>query len=271
MTSFSERHGYKPDRSRAYQFEKMDERLKNAVWNFLWARHFDNQNNNYSESFLGNVWTDVVGGRYDNLFYMGNFNSVTAKKKIREWYFNASWYEVYDVLEYVLSKSPYAHEKDDANAILRREGAAYTFIDGVIAPITNDEELAEVEDALQHTGQFDAASQHIKQAVEHLGDRGNPDPRNVIKESISAVESAIKVASGNPNADIEKGLKKLGLHSQLEQAWKNMYNWTSDEGGVRHGKEEISQVGLAEARYMVVASSAFVNYLISKSSETGSI
>ena len=48
-----------------------------------------------------------------------------------------------------------------------------------------------------------------------------------------------------------------------------MYNWTSDEGGVRHGKEEISQVGLPEARYMVVASSAFVNYLIAKDAEQG--
>ena len=47
-----------------------------------------------------------------------------------------------------------------------------------------------------------------------------------------------------------------------------MYNWTSDEGGVRHGKEEISQVGLPEARYMVVACSAFVNYLVSKDSES---
>ena len=109
----------------------------------------------------------------------------------------------------------------------------------------------------------------FKQAVDHLSDRGNPDARNVIKESISAVESAVKVASEDPKADIEKGSKELGLHSQLEQAWKNMYNWTSDEGGVRHGKEEISQVGLPEARYMVVASSAFVNYLIAKHAERG--
>ena len=49
-----------------------------------------------------------------------------------------------------------------------------------------------------------------------------------------------------------------------------MYNWTSDEDGVRHGIKEAPQVGLPEARYMVVACSAFVNYLVANSSEGNS-
>ena len=167
-------------------------------------------------------------------------------------------------MEYVLIKSPYEHEKSDANAILRREGAAYRFIGGAIVPITNDDELAEVEDALQHTGPFDVASQHIRQAVTLLRDRENLDARNAIKESISAVESAIGAASGDPKLGVVKGIRNLGMHSQLEQAWINMYNWTSDEDGIRHGAKETPQVGLAEARYMVVACSAFVNYLVAR-------
>ena len=44
-----------------------------------------------------------------------------------------------------------------------------------------------------------------------------------------------------------------------------MYNWTSDEDGVRHAIKGAPQVGLSEASYMVVACSAFVNYLVVKS------
>ena len=108
-----------------------------------------------------------------------------------------------------------------ANAILSREGAAYRFIGGVIAPITNEEELAEVEDALQRTGPFDVASQHIKQAVDHLSDRSNPDARNVIKEAISAVESAVKVRFRRPKGRHRERAKEtrfaLSIGARLEE------------------------------------------------------
>ena len=267
MTSFSERHGYRPDRSQVFQFEEMDDRLRNTIWNFLGEYFFTDAFERHAERIISGVWINAIGKPFDELLMFGRLETEYAREVVSNWYFKAAWHEIYDVLEYVLRNTSSKSDQHMANAILSREGAAYRFIGGVIAPITNEDELAEVEDALQRTGPFDAASQHIKQAVNHISDRGNPDVRNAIKEAISAVESAVKVASGNPQADIEKGLKKLGLHSQLEQAWKNMYNWTSDEGGVRHGKEEISQVGLPEARYMVVASSAFVNYLIAKHAE----
>ena len=267
MTTFSERHGYMPDRSRLLQFEEVGQRLRNAIWNLLWKNYFAHGNEDYAGQHLGSVWTNIAGNRYDELLYWGSFNIVTAQEKIRKWYFEANWYEVYNLLEHLLQKTPFEGDRDDANAMLRREGSAYRFIGGVIAPITNEEELTEVEGALQHASPFDVASQHMKQALTLLSNRDNPDARNAIKESISAVESAIKSALGDQSAGIKEGAKKLGVHHQLAQGWSNLYNWTSDEGGVRHGKEEISQVGLPEARYMVVASSAFVNYLIAKHAE----
>ena len=40
MVNFSERHGYRPDRSRLHQLEEVDVRLRNAIWNFLMERFF---------------------------------------------------------------------------------------------------------------------------------------------------------------------------------------------------------------------------------------
>ena len=136
-----------------------------------------------------------------------------------------------------------------------------------LSPITSEEELEAIESAAQLPDPFHGASEHIAQAVTLLSNRSTPDFRNAIKESISAVESAVRVAVGDEGVDIDKGLEKLALHNQLGQAWKNMFNWTSDEDGVRHGTRGTPQVGLSEARYMVVTCSAFVNYLAVKSTE----
>ena len=265
MASFSERHGYKP---RVLQFEMMDVRLRNAIWNFLWDHFFTGQIPYYRSKLLRRIWGNFLGKLYVDLSDALQNNRDAHIDFIREWYFCAEWYEIYDIMEFILGKSLSKETRDELNSVLSREGSAYRFVGGVIIPLTNAEELTEVETALQHRGQFHVAAQHIKQAVDHLGDRKNPDARNVIKESISAVESAVGVASGDQNASIAKALNKLGLHPQLEQAWKNMYNWTSIEDGVRHGAKEIPLVGLSEARYMMVACSAFVNYLVSKDSES---
>ncbi len=44
-----------------------------------------------------------------------------------------------------------------------------------------------------------------------------------------------------------------------------MYNWTSQDGGIRHANsdEEIT-ISFEDAKYMLVICSAFVNYLIAK-------
>ena len=275
MVSFSERYSYKPARSRLHQLEEMDDRLRNAIWNFLLERFLVKESVHGVYELVRSVWTEVVGGRSDELpskddAFLTLVSSSPAIDFFRTWYLKASWNEVYDVLEHLLRKHQVKKNTSDANALLSREGSAYRFVGNVIAPITADEELGVVEEVAQLSDPFHGASQHITQAVTLLSDRSMPDYRNAIKESISAVESAVQAAAGDPKVDIEKGLQKLGLHHQLKQAWNNMYNWTSDEDGVRHGIKGAPQVGISEARYMVVACSAFVNYLVVKSSEGNS-
>ena len=272
MASFSERYGYKPDRSQLHQLEGVDDRLRNAVWNFLLDRFFPEKNARLAYEAARSVWVEVAGGRADELpslefSFVESIPARDAVSNVRNWLLKATWNEVYDVLEHLLRKHPTNSNTSEANSILSREGSAYRFSGGWMVPVTSEEELESVESATNLPDPFHGASQHITQAVAHLSDRSRPDFRNAIKESISAVETAVGVAVGVPGIDIERGLEKLDLHNQLRQAWKNMFNWTSDEDGVRHGSKGAPQVGLSEARYMVVASSAFVNYLVVKSTE----
>lgn len=247
MATFSERYGYKPVRSALGQFESMDDGLRVAIWNYLYAYHLipghepaygrTNQTVRY-------FWAEFMKKPLDA------FDSFTALVDIRYWYDNAAeWYEIYDVLEFFSSAHP-----ERINDILAREGSAYRAVDGRIVPITSPEEIIAVEEAA-------TASGRIQKAIELLASRQNPDVENIIKESMLAVEYAVKDATGE---DVAKGLEKIAMHSQLAQAWKNMYHWASQEPGVRHAAPEQSQVGMAEARYVLVAASAFVNYLKSK-------
>ncbi|MCH8144067.1 MAG: hypothetical protein IIA55_05025 [Gemmatimonadetes bacterium] len=104
-----------------------------------------------------------------------------------------------------------------------------------------------------------------------LSDRDNPDYRNSVKESISAVEAVVRILTGKPKITLGAGLKTLGLdsvHTTLKKAWLEMYGWMSNESGIRHSLTTGADPGFAAARYMLVACSAFVNYLIARSDAT---
>jgi hypothetical protein len=67
-------------------------------------------------------------------------------------------------------------------------------------------------------------------------------------------------------------LKKLqvGLHPALEKAFLSLYGYSSDEDGIRHPiLDDPSSVGFDEAKFMLVACSAFVNFLIAKAGAAG--
>src|SRR5262249_11289055 len=96
-----------------------------------------------------------------------------------------------------------------------------------------------------------------------------------IKESILAVEGMAQVILDNPSATLGAALGELErrgvrIHPALKEGFKKIYGYTSDADGIRHAMTEAS-VGdvYEEARFMVPACSAFVNYLLSKASEAG--
>ena len=58
--------------------------------------------------------------------------------------------------------------------------------------------------------------------------------------------------------------EKTVIHGALKSGFKCLYGYSSDEDGIRHAILEQPSVGFAEAKYMLVSCSAFVNYLIEK-------
>lgn len=283
---FSERYKYK-DISEKLNWENMTEGLRNRLWNgfydFIKLYSVNYQKIEDLLYAIGDEFfkMDIVileEGLAPVSFYPTQSLEYKKSKiigmfrrEIRNKFFNLNWYEVYDFLEFVFSKigdkTKEVFEKS-INLILEQENVPYRFINGRITPIIDREEILEIGKALTHEEKYKPARDHLEKALDLLSDRENPDYANSIKESISALESLVRIIK-REKATFGQLIKELNLHPAFKDALSKLYGWTSDEGGIRHGKTgESLEPGLSEARFMLVLCSAFFNYLIEKT-ETG--
>ena len=226
-----------------------------------------------------------------------------VQKQFKDWFFSSEWYEVYDFLEFIIQVDEFLYEKSgklflqcgdfgtrtvrwpfeielfkhDCNLVLEKELSGYRFVGNEVGPITSKVEVAEIEQALETTGKYNltGVNRHFESALEKLSDRKNPDYRNSIKESISAVESISIIIAKDPKVTLGQALKKIkdkiGLHAALERGFSAIYGYTSDEGGIRHAMIDETTCDFEDAKYMLVTCSAFVNYLIMKANKAGLI
>ena len=139
-----------------------------------------------------------------------------------------------------------------------------------LAKITNEQEIGSIEEAVSHSNKYEAVSTHLKRALELYSDRKEPDYRNSIKESISAVEAFARIAAGGKKVALKEAIKLLEVetgqifHSALKGSILKLYGYASDEQGVRHSLIDGNSVGHAEAKYMLVGCSSVCNFLIEK-------
>lgn len=195
--------------------------------------------------------------------------------EIRKKFFDGEWYEVFDLLEFIAALLP--PERATAlvlacNRVLEEEQSAYRFVGLQAAPLTSEEEIAEVEEAIG--GPLEMVRDHLQAALRLLSDRTQPDYRNSMKESISAVEALARALSAKPNATFAEALKaagqEVGLHPALVDAFVKIYGYACDAGGIRHAvKAPEDRPSAEDARWMLVTCSAFVNLLIVKAAKAG--
>ncbi len=277
MLSFSQRIGIKPT-FKELQIESMDNDLRTGLWNVLKLAVLDElaHTRNEHHNLFKKLWINHFKYPIDGLS-----NDITAKNlSIKKDFFTAEWFEVYDLLEFIAKTRVGIRFNNNfiesSNEVLEIEFSAYRFINDVLAPISNETEISGLKDAFQNTCQFSAlqgANSHLTEALQKLSDRKNPDYRNSIKESISAVEATTNIIAGSSKDTLGKALTKLktkiSLHPALESGFKQIYGYTSDADGIRHFLLEDSKCDFNDAKYMLVSCSAFINYLIVKAQKTG--
>lgn len=274
MKSFSQRQGLKPTQQVA-QVGEMNDELRNSLWNaldtafwstsgFVYGRH-----GSYGEieEFSRSLWSNYFKMPVDSRPGYGCTNrGALILDTIRKYFFDCEWNEVYDFLEFVVRD--YARDKprlaDYLNKILERELAGYKFIDGLIVDITGAQESELLAEALADT-QFGPVNAHLERALQLLSDRKQPDYRNSIKESISAVEAMARIVSQTPKATLGEALKILEknghLHPALKDGFSKLYGYTNDDDGIRHAMLEEPNIDQSDAKYFLLSCTSFINYL----------
>jgi len=273
---FSERLGlFKPKTT--LPKDEMPDHLRNTLWSIVCDETFGKLPNNdtYGSNpssltrFFRKLWRDFFKIPIDNLVISdGRIYPEESYQFIRKWFFDAKWYEVYEYLEFCAEDL--GHDfVNVCNPYLQREFSGFRFVGLTLLEINSKEEVIEIEKALNSGVKYRPVKIHLESALALITDKRNPDCRNSIKESISAVESLCKIIVGNDNTTLGQALKfldnKHNIPKSLKSGFSSIYGYTSENGGIRHGLL-IDQIphSFEEARFMLVACSAFVNYLITK-------
>ena len=266
------------------QSENMDEPLRNGIWNVLTNHHWHHllevakRHNEYTPklpvyskggAFIHGIWADYFKVPTDTV--PSDWGKVHAH--LRKYFLGCSWFAVYDFIEFVANTFPDEEMTTkflaECNLIMEREMSAYRFVGKTVAQLTSDQEISEIEKALDIPSSLNPVKAHLQSALEKMADRKTPDYRNSIKESISAVEALCNLIKGTKTTlgDVLKEFRDL--HPALRDSFIKLYGYTSDAQGIRHALLDESKLDFEDAKFMLVSCSAFINYLISRSTRQG--
>ena len=271
---FSDRMGITERPRRTLLVDEISGDLRIAIWNLLFRWMRAQLQLNWDDAARA-VAMHLVNVPADGIAYKA------GPAFLRQIVMAHEWHEPYNLLEFMIG---YLTRKlgivpdrfySEANSALEAEGSGYRFLNGKLAPIASREEVEAIDDAIGAADRagLAGASTHLAAAVNALSQKPNPDYRNCIKEAILAVESVSSRISGERPRGLDRPLTVLAdsvkIHPAMVAGFKKLYGFTSDEGGIRHALLDDPNVGFDEAKFMLVACSAFVNFLIAKADAAG--
>lgn len=284
--TFSQRMKLAPVRD-AIQVEALDKETRNALWNLI-SPFLKNAMISHPATILMDIWTDLyheASDTYPNTYRLQNCNgdnNLLFYQFFREKIIDAQWHECLSFIEFIAEKRnrakwdgriaayhgtyqfSMAPLPEDYNAIFEQYMVGYRFVGEIIAPIIDKQEIQAIECAINEGSA--AVSEQLSKAIDLLSDRKNPDYAKSIACSISAVESQCNILLGGAKCPLGKALKELDKQGMnwppaLKEAFDKLYGYTSSAPGIRHGGADPSNANQPLAIFMLVACSAFINYL----------
>lgn len=175
---------------------------------------------------------------------------------------------LFDFLTFLMRHRKLSYLEPDMIEIFEESRVAYRIADKTIFPSATPEEGAVVSAAFVAIAGdvYAGARSHLRSAAEALNAGLWAD---AVRESIHSVESVSKVIEprGQTLADALKKLNHSGnLNPNLSRGLEALYNYTSDEKGVRHAKVFSSETNVdrTDATFMFGACAAFISYLIAR-------
>lgn len=286
---FSDRNGIKPENTEI-QLKEFDKRTRVQLQNMISELyvlvfgsneyHLKEQQQKFIRYVLGTIYSECIDARktyrveeifgvMNNTISHGTFDEVLTllEALIVYWELYLKEHDIY-LYNAIVSKHNVKSLYEYANCLFEKEYIGYRFVDNIIVPISDSYEADTINETLNC--KYQPVREHISKANSLLADRDKPDYENSIKESIAAVEAMSEIITGikGKEATLANMLKKIEdrgikIHGGLKSAFDKLYGYTSDANGIRHaGDIGGPSSTFEEAKFMLVACCAFINYLI---------
>lgn len=270
MALFSERYGYVKPRE-AFIKEEMPIEVRNAICTSL--EHLRKGDYNMYIKLEKYVWVYYLNFKESD-FPVYRPNVIISYVEDEEF----PWYRKLDLVEIALNFTKHKVEEkeipvyllkglvESLNFNFKRLFYGYSIIENKITPITSEQEITAIETAIANNK--DNVKEHLHNALNLFAKRPEADYRNSIKESISAVEAYCREQTGKSTlGDALNEMKHShnNIPQTLKAAFEKLYGYTcSKDTGIRHALMDDSGTYTpqsAEAQFMLVSCSAFLNYL----------
>jgi len=277
---FSQRYGLVPP-PMLLSFKDIPKHLWTDLFNTLEVAC---QESTEKEELASDIWMHFFHEPIDNIPRSDFGGSISISLLItytrqdlegqQEKYSYVSDPRIYNLVEFVYA-SPYScfvreSLQGAVNKDFERNFASVKMIDGLITPISDEEQSHAIEAAMQ--GPLEDVNSQVRTALALLADRENPNYRDSVKNSISAVESLCKHIVGDSGGTLEDALKRMEattmpIHHALKDAFRKLYAYAGDVS--RHGLMGSDNLDVEDARHMLVTCSAFIDYLVVKADKAG--
>lgn len=178
---------------------------------------------------------------------------------------NCEWYLVYDIIEVIIQKlNPKEKEifTNEINEYFITNGIGWKIVNGQIE--TRGDEVFETAVktvvSVLDSAKLQTAKTEIREAINDLSRRPNPDITGAIQHSLACLECVTREFTGEKKSTLGDLMKKYPgvIPSPLDQAVTKIWGFTSEQG--RHLREGEAPEYL-EAELVVEVTSAIATYL----------
>jgi len=278
---FSDRNNIKPI-SKQIQFTDFTPETRISLFNAV-VHVLDYQ---ISTRRLDTDWIcqHIIEGLFNEVYYRYSDNYGKTLNEILELFKIEPYDDILTMIEFLCSmvyESPqqyknrntydsflmsgYINTFKEMNVCLEEECTGYRFVKNQIVKITNKHEIDSIEEAAKTP--YDAVNDSISKSVSLISENSR-DYENSIKESILAIEQLLNILLNTKGVTMGKAtdqlFNKFVVNENLRDALKNLYKYASDTNGIRHGNnKEKTEITFEEAKFILVLSSASINYLVS--------
>lgn len=272
--SFSQAHGYEP-LPQPLALEEVSDDARRKLWDLLCYSALRPETLG-DFVYVTNPWRVIFEDLHVQFVQLPLDTYTPRAKVVQQLYrelvlVDLPFFRLFDFLQIIMRHPLCPYDFADNVAYIFRENLLAYVVDAndppTILPAATPQEGKALQGAPKQLqeGKYAGAETHLREAGVQIN---AGEWAESVRESIHAVESVARVLDPKHANSLDAALKSLEaqirIHPALNDAFKKLYGYSSDEQGIRHPLLDANEspVGRGEAVFMLGACASFVTYLL---------